>query len=339
MAPDDGPHENVESADDPSELIVGTIRPPPWLDAIPTRAWLFIALAALDAAYRIVREAPWSAVGVSGTDWAGLGLSMIGGAAIVALPAAILIGRPPLGRAGSWLLQGAVALAVAELLALVGRDLLDALVWRDYVLDLENRSSTVLYFVGRSAVITVPVMVLQVFGIARLGLGLRLIAVPTRLFSRIQFAAPAAALAVLLFADLLTIQVTEAAPASFVDALGLAYNLLILVAGAVVFVLWAWIASLAYRHEARPWRWIMVGAGGIALGAVIRAIGWIAMAQWVGTTDAVTVLNWSGLAAGAFEALGAALLVVGFARGFEPIEAGEEAEIEAADPVSSPAEA
>lgn len=330
MAPDARPREQLEPVADPSELIVGTIGAPPWLETISTRAWLFIVLAALDVAYRVLREAPWSAVDVPPTAVAGLALSVVGGAATVLLPVAILVGRLSFDRAGSWLLQGAVALAAAELLRLAGRGVLDFIVgpasFDSSVFGAED-------LLVRSVVITVPAMVLEIFGIARIGLGLRMIAVPTRMFSRIQFAAPAAALAVLLLADLLTIQVTQAQPGSLADALALAYNLLILVAGAVVFVLWAWIATLAYRHDARPWRWIMVGAGAIAIGTVIRAVGWIAGVQWVGPDDAQSILTWFGLAATAAEALGAVLLVVGLARGFEPIDAADGAGTETAEPV------
>lgn len=319
MHPEDGPHGQIEPVADPDDLIVGTIRPPSWLGRIPALAWLFIALAVLDGVWRVGAYPIW----VGPTGLASLGFSVVSGVAAVLLPAAILLGRPRLGQAGSWLLQGALALAVAELLGHVGRDFLDMVAGPDV-------SGSGLFGTPGSLVRTmateVTVVVLRILGLARIGLGLRAIAVPTRPFGRILFAAPAAALAVLLLADLLTIQVSQAAPATVADAIQLGYNLLILVGGAVVLVLWAWIASLAYRQDGRTWRSIMIGALAIALGSVVIAIGWIVALQRADTDDAQTILTWFGVAASAVGALGAALLLVGFGRGFEPLAAADASE-------------
>lgn len=320
MDPHDGrPGGQIEPIGDPDDQIVGTIRPPTWMGTIPAGAWLFIALAAAGGAFRIWREGPQAGDHVALTDLASLVLSVVGGAAIVLLPGAILVGRSRLGRAGSWLLQGATALAFAELLRLVGYDVLNAVVGPARF----EEASGIPDVLARSIAIEIPAVLLRIFGLARIGLGLRSIAAPTRAFGRILFAAPAAALAVLLLADLLTIQVSEAGPANAADALGLAYNLLILVAGAVVLVLWAWIASVASRQEGESWRWITRGAAGIALASVITAVGWIVAYQRASVDDAQTIVTWFGLAASAARTIGAVLLVLGFAQGLEAISAGD----------------
>lgn len=317
MDPEDGSHGQIEPVADPGDLIVGTIRPPSWLGRIPALGWVLIALAVLDGAYRIW-DAPWTALGISPTNLASLVLSVVSGAAFVLLPAAILLGRHGPGRTGSWLLQGAVALAAAELLGLVGRNVLD-------IFSGPDLSGSGLFgapdLLVRSMVVEVTVVVLRIFGLSRIGFSLRAIAAPTRPFGRILYAAPAAALAVLLFGDLLTIQVSQAAPATVAEAILLGYNLLILVAGAVVLVLWAWIASLAYRQDGRTWRWIMFGAGAIALASMVVAIGWIVAFQRADTDEAQTILTWFGLAAGAIRTLGVVFLALGLARGFESIAA------------------
>ncbi|MEO8229325.1 MAG: hypothetical protein ABI628_06125 [Chloroflexota bacterium] len=286
-------------------MIVGTIRIPPWMGRLPPVVWVFVALAILDSAYRI-----WQGP-ISLTDATSLVLSVIGGAAFVLLPAAILLGPGGAGRT-SWIFQGALALAGAEILGLVGRDVLDVFAHPD--LDI---SATAPDSLLRSMVVEISVALLRIFGLSRIGFGLRAIAGPARPFGRILYAAPAAALAVLLFADLLTIQVSQAAPATGRDAVVLGYNLLILVAGAITLVLWAWIASLAYRQDGQTWRLTMIGAGAIALASVIIAIGWIVAflrADW-----APMILTWFGLTASAVRVLGAVSLVLGLGRGFESI--------------------
>jgi hypothetical protein len=316
------PERETEPVSDQTDLIVGSIRLPSWLGRIPRLAWLFIALAALDGAYRIW-DGPWTASGISPTDLASLVLSVVSGAAFVLLPAAILLGGRRIGPAGSWLVQGGIALAAAELVGLIGGRVLDTVAGPDLSGGgLFGASGSLV----RSMAVEITVVVLRILGLTRLGLGLRAIAAPARPTGRIQFAAPAAALAVLLFGDLLTIQVAQAAPATAADAIQLAYNLLIVVAAAVVLVLWMWVASLASRHEGRPWRSIMIGAVAIALAQVVSAVGLVVAIQRADTADAQTILTWFGLASGAIGALGTVLLVAGLAQGFEPSEAGDGSE-------------
>jgi hypothetical protein len=322
MDPDPGRHDReIGPVPEPRDQVVGTIGPPTWMGTIPAGAWLFIALAAADGAYRIWREGPQAGDQVSVGGLAGLVLSVVGGAAIVLLPGAILVGRSGVGRAGSWLVQGGVALAIAELLRLIGYDVLNAVAGAASF-DPES-SSRVPDLLARSIAIEIPAALLRIFGLARIGLGLRSIAAPTRTFGRILFAAPAAALAVLLLADLLTIQVSQAGPANVADALGLAYNLLILVSGAVILVLWAWIAAVASRQEGQSWRWITIGAAAIALASVVTAIGWIAGYAWATMAEAQTIVTGLGFAAGVAQTFGAVLLVLGFSQGFDAAGAGD----------------
>lgn len=294
---------------------------------VPNVVWVFVALAVLDGAYRIW-QGPFSL-----TEISSLLLSVIGGAAFVLLPAVILLVPGGGGRTGSWIFQGALALAGAEVLGLVGRDVLDVFAHPDLDISAAAPDSVL-----RSMAVEISVALLRIFGLSRIGFGLRAIAGPARPFGRILYAAPAAALAVLLFADLLTIQVSQAAPATGRDAVVLGYNLLILVAGAVVLVLWAWIASLAYRQDGRSWRLIMVGAGAIALASVVIAVGWIVAflrADW-----APTILTWFGLAGSAVRTLGAVSLLVGLAQGFErvgAVEGSEGASDHATDATRQPA--
>jgi hypothetical protein len=326
LDPADTSPREIEPVSDPGDLIVGTIRLPSWMRRIPTVVWVFVALAVLDGAYRIWHDAPWSPGMLSLTHLTSLVLSVIGGAAFVLLPAAILFGTRGGGRTGSWLFQGAFALAGAEVLGLVGREILDVFAHPD--LDISAAAPDSLL---RSMVVEITVALLRIFGLSRIGFGLRAIAGPGRPFGRILYAAPAAALSVLLFADLLTIQVSQAAPATGRDAIVLGYNLLILVAGAVVLVLWAWIASLAYRQDGQTWRLITVGAGAIALESVIIAIGWIVAFVRADTDGAQTILTWFGLAANAVGTIGAVLLVLGFARGFESSSVKEGSEAPSGD--------
>ena len=123
-------------ASDPRDLIVGTIRPPDWLGRIPTFAWLFVALAAIGGAYRIWQVLRSGPDGISPTSLVFVLLSVVSGAATVLMPAAMLVGRRGLGRRGlgraaSWLLQGGIALAAAELLRLFGRDVVNAIASHD----------------------------------------------------------------------------------------------------------------------------------------------------------------------------------------------------------------
>jgi hypothetical protein len=284
-------------------------------------AWLFIAVATIDGAYRFSLDWPAWPVEASAMDLARVALSVVGAAGEVLLPAAILLGCRGLGRAGSWLLQGATALAAAELVAFFGHRLLATGVGPD-----ANGGGLfgVPDYITGSMALQVPVVILEIFGLTRIGLALRVLAGPSRPQRRILFAAPAAALAVLLLADLLTIQVSEIAPATAGDAISLAYSLLLLVIGAIVLVLWAWIASLAFRQHGRAWRWIAIGAGAIALASVVDAIGWTVVLQRQNPADIPTIPVWFGFAASLARTTGAVSLVLGFGRGFDPVTAEAE---------------
>ena len=104
----------VDDSDDPRNLIVGTMHPPAWLGRVPAPAWVFVGLAALDVAFRTWDQT--KSFEMSGTNIASLLESVVIGAAAMLLPAAMIVGRRGNGRAGSWLLQGGIALAAAELL-------------------------------------------------------------------------------------------------------------------------------------------------------------------------------------------------------------------------------
>lgn len=308
-------------ASDPRDLIVGTIRPPDWLGRIPTFAWLFVALAAIGGAYRIWQVLRSGPDGISPTSLVFVLLSVVSGAATVLMPAAMLVGRRGLGRRGlgraaSWLLQGGIALAAAELLRLFGRDVVNAIAGPPSI-DAEI-SSAISSHVVQSLAILVPVALLRMFGLAKIGLGLGAIAAPSRSVGRAVFAVLAGSLAVVLVGDGLTIQTFAAASAT--DTLLLAYNLLVLVTALVVLGLWAWVASIAARRDGRPWRSIVVGAVAVVLGNALGAAGLLVALVQAGAGDAPTTLTWTTLVAAAVGAFGAAVLVVGFARGFEPID-------------------
>jgi hypothetical protein len=306
----------TEPVFDPSDLIVGTRRPPDWLGPIPTLAWLFVALAAAGVAYLIWQAFRSGPDGISPTSLVFVLLSVVSCATTVLLPAAMLVGRRGLGRAGSWLLQGGIALATAELLRLFGRDVVNAIAGPPSI-DADI-SSAISSHVVRSLAILVPVALLRMFGLAKIGLGLGAIAAPSRSLGRVAFAVLAVLLAMVLVGDVLEIQVFKAESAT--DTLLLMYNVLVVVTVLVVLGLWAWVASIAARRDGAPWRPIVVGAVAVVLGNGLGAAGSLVALQQAGTDNAPTILTWTVLAAATVGAVGAAVLLVGFARGFEPID-------------------
>jgi len=312
----------TEPVFDPSDLIVGTIRPPDWLGRIPTFAWLFVALAAAGVAYLIWQAFRSGPDGISPTSLVFVLLSVVSCATTVLLPAAMLVGRRGLGRAGSWLLQGGIALATAELLRLFGRDVVNAIAGPPSI-DADI-SSAISSHVVQSLAILVPVALLRMFGLAKIGLGLGAIAAPSRSLGRVAFAVLAVLLAVVLVGDVLEIQVFKAESAT--DTLLLMYNVLVVVTVLVVLGLWAWVASIAARRDGAPWRPIVVGAVAVVLGNGLGAAGSLVALLQSGTDNAPTILTWTVLAAATVGAVGAAVLLVGFARGFEPIDNEDGAE-------------
>jgi hypothetical protein len=296
----------VDDSGDPRDLIVGTMHRPAWLGRVPALAWVFVGLAALDGAFRTWDQT--QSFEMSGTDIASLLESVVIGAAAMLLPAAMIVGRRGNGRAGSWLLQGGIALAAAELVRLFGRDVLNALAGPP-----SNDGAIALEIVLRGAAIQVPLVALQVAGLVQIGLGLLALAAPGRPLGRIVFTAVAAALVLMLVDDLLTIQAfaSESAP----DTLLLAYDVLGLVAGMAVLALWAWIASIGARRTGRTWRLVTAGALAVGLASGIRAFGDLVGITQALTDNALTVLIWFGLAASAAGAVGASVLLVAFGSG------------------------
>lgn len=317
------PHDASEPVADPNDLIVGTIQPPSWLERIPALAWLFVALAAFDAGFRIWQGPPLLGPDeFSPSNAAFLLLTVVAGAATVLLPAAVLVGRRGHGRAEARLLQGAVALAAAELVGLVGRDVV-SLIAGPSSLGLET-SSGMSDYVARVVAVQLPVLVLRIFGLAKIGLGLSALSAPSRPPGLIVLGIVAGSFAVNLFGVGWSIQTFQAQAATY--PLLLAYNLLVVGLGLVVLGLWAWIASLAARRAGPGWRWILLGSLAIVLAQGLVQLGSILVYLWAGTDSAQTVLTWFGFAASAVDALGAVFLVVGFARGFETDHAADEPE-------------
>ncbi len=314
--------DELRDAADPDELgdssdrIVGTIRPPGWLARIPALAWLFVGLATFDIVYRLWRVR-FGLDGASPTNLIYLLGAVITGATTVLLPAAVLVGACRPGRARSWLLQGAVALAIAELVSLVAQDALTAVAGPP-TFDPAGGLPLTSDFVVRQIAVQGPVLVLRMFGLAKIGLGLGAIAEPTRPLGRIVWALIVGTLATILVGVGVTLQSLQA---QLPTAGLLALDLLIVAGVLIVAGLWAWIASVAARRDGRPWRTVLAAALAILLGSGIQTFGGLLAFQLTGTDDALTILTWSGLVAVAFGAVGSVLLVVAFATGFEPGDA------------------
>ncbi len=332
VASDDEAQNQVEPVSDGSgDLIVGTIRPPGWIARIPTLAWFFAGLAALDAGYRIWRQLPIRLDDSSPSNLLFLSSSIVAGAATALLPAAVLVGRRSAGRAELWLFQGAVALAIAEQLGLFGREVVQAVAGQPS-LGVDEPTGLSDYLV-RELVVQVPRLVLQAFGLAKIGLGLGAIPAAGRSLGRVVFAALAGSLAVAVVGIVLTIEVFRAQSPD--DTLLLAYDLLIVGLGVAVLALWAWVASIAARRVGRPWGWILLGALMIVLGRAVADLGLLlAFSQAASGDNANTIITSFGLVSAGLSALGAVLLVFGFGWGIEPVD---EADLE--PPSTDPAPA
>ena len=101
------------------DLIVGTITAPAWLHRIPGLAWLLIGLAIVSAAIELIQTGPLvEPSGIQPLRLVGVVSAMIFSGAMVALPAAVLLGRDTAWRGPDWLLRGAVVLALARLAGL-----------------------------------------------------------------------------------------------------------------------------------------------------------------------------------------------------------------------------
>ena len=229
---------------------------------------------------------------------------------------AILVGCRGLGRAGSWLLQGAIAVAAAELLTLLLPEVFRA------VAGPTSADPTTESLVVRSLAVQVPVIVVTSFGLAKLGLGLTAIEDAERPLGRGLLAALVVGLALVLLSDALSIRSMVATPGQTVDSLVLVHNLVVVVGAMAILGLWALVVAVAARRDGRSWRLIEFGALAIVLGYVCRGIASILALQWAGPDDALTILIWFGLGAAIVGALGSILLLLGFGRGFDPLEAG-----------------
>jgi hypothetical protein len=308
---------DADELGDSSDLIVGTIRPPGWLARIPALAWLFVGLAAADVAYRLWNAFRLGLEGMSPTGLTYLLVSVVTGAATVLLPAAVVVGCRGLDRGGRWLLQGAVALAAAELFRLVAQDVLAWLAGP--AADNSGAGSFATDYVVRLLVVQVPFLVLRMFGLAKIGLGLGSIAEPMRPLGRIVWGLIVATLATILVTSGVTLQLVWAGAVT--DTPLFAYDLFVLAAGLIVAGLWGWVASIAARRGGRPWPTVLAAALAILLGSGIQALGGLLALERGGTDDALTILTWSGLVAVALGAVGTVLLVAAFATGFEPGDA------------------
>ena len=91
-------------------------------------------------------------------------LTVVTGAATVLLPAAVVVGCRGLGRGGRWLLQGAVALAAAELFGLVAQDVLTAVAGPP-TFDPDGGVPLASDFVVRQIAVQGSILVLRMFGL------------------------------------------------------------------------------------------------------------------------------------------------------------------------------
>lgn len=313
--------DDAGAAPDPNNLIVGTIELPAWLGRIPALAWLFIGLAVFDAGFRI-----WTGLD-RGVDLSAVGviylvLSIVRSAAIVLLPAAMLIGRKGFGRGESWMLQGALALVLAELVGLIGPHVARAVV-EQQILDPGAADTFSTQLVIQSMVVSVPVAILTFFGLAKIGLGFGAIQDPDRPIGRTVVAILGASIAAILVGAALTVQ---SLASSAQDAVVVAYNLLVVAIGLVLAGLWAWVATVTDRREGRSWQQLTGGAVAPVLVAAIGSAGLLVALQEAGTDGALTIVTWFGIAAVAVGAAGATLLLVGFGNGFDPTDEADQAD-------------
>jgi hypothetical protein len=316
--PDSGGHANDGSdADDARDLIVRTMSAPGWLRRIPTAVWVVIAFVAFDVAYQVWAHRTSDLSSISPRTLLSLGAAVVGGAATVLLPAAVMVGCKDLGRSRSWLLQGAIALAAAELIGLVGRDVLEAIGWPS------PSESPMDDFIFRLLVVQVPVLLLQAFGVVRIGLGLGSIAAPSRRVAWPWIVAVVGSFAALLVVDVRTVTgfSTTAGESS---TLLVAYDAFVMVGNAILLGLWAWIVTIGARRRGPPWTWIAVAGLLVILGSAGWSLGTIVAVQ-VGGDNAVEILNWFALAGTVSSALGVFLLALAFAHGFTPDESPVEA--------------
>ncbi len=291
---------------DPANLIVGTLRVPVWVGRVPRATWIFLALAALDAASRITRglqvaDLPPTTIAIEL-------LGIVSGVALVLLPAAVLRGGRAPGRLDPALLQGAIALAAAELVGQLGPGVARAAIG----LQNDDPNSNIL----QSLAIQVPFLLLTGFGLLRLGLALVPPGGPRRPFRRAILTFGATTVALTLVANR---GVFDGIGAGSGSELLVPYNLLITAANIAIIGLWTWLASIAVRRDDRPWQLIAMGSLAIVLADAIRPLGYLIGSAQAFAYDVDTILTLVALAAGAVLAVGSVALAAGFASGLEPM--------------------
>src|SRR3954471_18653512 len=160
---------------DPSDLIVGTMRPPAWIGRVPQFVWLFGALAVVDVIVRLTFFGGYGPMSV--IDAASVALTLVQPVVVVVLPAAVLLGRHP-SPGGRALLFGALLLMLAEYVFL-GAQVLDR------ALGADNAGAGIDAF----AVVRFVAAILALAGVAFLATGVRLsvLASPTSAVRRASF--------------------------------------------------------------------------------------------------------------------------------------------------------
>jgi hypothetical protein len=311
------PRCEVEAADDPNDLIVGTIRPPAWLGRIPTLvrraigristlAWPFIGLAGVDAAVRLYDRLGPALDGISAIGLLSLLMAVVEGAATVLLSAALLVGGRRSGGAASWLVQGALGLVGAEMVRLFGEGVLDVIVG-PRTLD-ENLTEPFL----RSSAIWGLAILLELFGLARIAFGLGDLARARRRLGLCLFAGLVSVVALATVAAGLSMEGFLIQPG---ERTPLLLNVAIVTGGLLRLGLWVSIAAIASRREGRSWSTILVGSLAVVLASAVGSVGWlIFLWLWPGwTQDPLSWLNGLGLISSTAAAVGAVALCVGFA--------------------------
>jgi hypothetical protein len=298
---------------DPSDLIVGTMRLPTWIGRVPRAVWLFGALAVLDAVVRLTLFGPFGPMSVG--DVASIALTLVQPVVVVALPAAVVLGRHP-GSAGRALLFGSLLLMFAEIVSLAAQALDRALVVAEPAGGLDT-----------FAVVRFVAAILALAGVAFLASGVRLSVLgnPTSTVRRVSFLLVASTVvAALVNLVVLATYVSREAPdlVVVVGPFGLVGN----VVGILTEVVWGLLAACALIA------WSTVrgrGLGLVATGTAVVVVSTIfgtllsltVFTDFAATTQAVQDLYFALFRVStAVRALGLVLVLVGMAVGFRRSE-------------------
>jgi len=331
-----GPQSAPEPDDDG---VVGALTLPAWVFRIPGPAWLFIALAAVDVAISAsLRAATFGPFGPTPTQLLGAAPQLVGAAAAVLLPAAVLIGRREPGPASRLLLTGAVVVSAGELLGLAWTVafrtvfLEGAMGAPDGRLIPAAMAQTVSWLVrlilavGGPAVLVVALTGLQPgrgsalpgrvgTGIVAVGVGTAVLQVCAELLGVSQMGDPVLGVQILFV----------------LWALG---------SGAVT-VAWALVARAAFdgwaSRKGNGATWMAATGGavanlgtqlGIAVVSLVLALGQLGVAQGKEPMDglASAIIGGVGTAIGVLRFIGMPLLAVAFARGLVPAPASGESD-------------